>query len=69
MNVVDTSAFITYPRLISHVEGKVYIPLTVIKQLDGLKSNSDINLSKRARHASLFIQRAIAEKKVSILTQ
>ena len=69
LNVVDTSAFITYPRLISHIEGQVFVPLTVIKQLDGLKNNSNINLSKRARQASFSIERAIAEKKVGILIQ
>ena len=68
LNVIDTSAFITYPRLISHIEGQVLVPLTVIKQLDGLKNNSDSVICKRARQASLFIERAIAEKKVAILT-
>ena len=67
-SVVDTSAFITYPDLISHVRAQAYIPLTVIKQLDGLKNNSNGGVSKRARQASFFIERAIAEKKVAILT-
>ena len=69
LNVIDTSAFITYPRLINHVEGQVFVPLTVIKQLDGLKNNPDIKLSTQARHASFFIERAIQEKKVALLTQ
>ena len=69
LNVIDTSAFITYPRLISHIEGQVFVPLSVIKQLDGLKNNSDINLSAKARHASFFIEEAIKENRVTLLTQ
>ena len=69
LTVLDTSAFISYPGLISHVRGQVFVPLTVIKQLDGLKNNEDNVVSKRARHASFFIEKAIKEKKVAILTQ
>lgn len=69
LNVIDTSAFITYPSLISHVEGQVFVPLSVIKQLDGLKNNSDTNVSKQARSASFFIEKAIKENKVALLTQ
>lgn len=69
LNVVDTSAFITYPSLISHIEGQVFVPLSVIKQLDGLKNNSDTNVSKQARSASFFIEKAIKENKVALLTQ
>lgn len=67
--VVDTSALMEHPDIVDRVPGAVFIPLTVIKQLDGLKNNSDINVSKQARSASFFIERAIKEKRVAVLTK
>lgn len=67
--VLDTSALMEHPDIVDRVPGAVFIPLTVIKQLDGLKNNSDINVSKQARSASFFIERAIKGKRVAILTK
>lgn len=67
--VVDTSALMDNPDIVDRVPGAVFIPLTVIKQLDGLKNNSDLDVSKQARSASFFIERAIKERRVAILTE
>lgn len=67
--VVDTSALIEIPDVIQRVDpATVFVPLTVIKQLDGLKNNPDIERSKKARSASFFIDEGMKNGNVTVLT-
>ncbi len=67
--VVDTSAMIGRPDVINLIDGQVFVPLTVIKQLDGLKNSEAAEKRKNARRASNFIEAGIKEKKISVLTK
>lgn len=53
--VLDTTAIIDNPMIIKKLNGKVIIPLTVIKQLDYLKNSDDEKKAKRSRWASRII--------------
>jgi len=67
--VVDTSALIEIPDVIQRVDpAMVFVPLTVIKQLDALKNNPDIERSKKARSASFFIDEGMKNGNVTVLT-
>ena len=66
---MDTSALIEIPDVIQRVDpATVFVPLTVIKQLDGLKNNPDIERSKKARSASFFIDEGMKNGNVTVLT-
>jgi len=67
--VVDTSAMIGRPDVINLIDGQVFVPLTVIKQLDGLKNSEAAEKRKNVRRASNFIEAGIKEKKISVLTK
>jgi len=57
------------PDVINLIDGQVFVPLTVIKQLDGLKNSEAAEERKNARRASNFIEAGIKEKKISVLTK
>lgn len=68
--VVDTSALIELPDVINRIDpATVFVPLTVIKQLDGLKTNPNTERSTKARSASFFIEEGIKSGRVTVLTQ
>jgi cell division protein FtsX len=67
--VVDTSALMDIPDVMNRIYGKFYVPLTVIKQLDGLKNIKDEERSKMARRASYFIENGPQVNAVTILTE
>lgn len=66
MIVVDTSALIERPDVVCSLPGQVFIPLTVIKQLDGLKNSDKDDVRKKARQASQYIEAGIKEMKISV---
>jgi len=67
--VLDTSVLIDNPGIISDLakENKVVIPLTVIRQLDGLKNSENEEKAEKARKASRVILKAQEENKVEVL--
>ena len=68
--VIDTSAVIENPDVVTRVRNaSVCIPLTVIKQLDGLKKSSDQARSEKARKASFLIEEGIKANHITILTE
>lgn len=67
--VVDTSAMMDRPNDILRLKASIFVPLTVIKQLDGLKNSPDPDKSLKARRASYTIEDGIKAKKVVILTK
>ena len=67
--VVDTSAMMDLPNDIVRLKASIFVPLTVIKQLDGLKNSPDPDKSLKARRASSIIEEGIKSKKVVILTK
>lgn len=67
--VVDTSAMMDRPNDILRLKASIFVPLTVIKQLDGLKNSPDPDKSLKARRVSYAIEDGIKAKKVVILTR
>lgn len=65
--VVDTSALMELPQVFSLLDGIFLVPLTVIKQLDRLKLNQDVNKSKFARQASYAIEKGIKAGYIQVL--
>ncbi len=62
--VVDTSALIKYPDIVDRVPGAVFIPLTVIKQLDGLK-NTPTSMSANRLALRAFLLSGPSRKRES----
>lgn len=48
--IIDTNVFISNPDVLSNLEGKIFIPLSVIRELDNLKLKEG-DLGERARHS------------------
>jgi uncharacterized protein YacL len=67
--VMDTSTLMEYPFMLKVANGKVYVPLTVIKQLDGLKNSTDFEKSRKAREASFYVEEGTKSNEISVLIQ
>ena len=64
--VLDTSALLEDPGIVNILNGEVFIPASVIRQLDYLKNNSDIDRAMASRKASREIEKAISNNRTTI---
>ncbi|MCX5814860.1 MAG: PIN domain-containing protein [Proteobacteria bacterium] len=67
--VLDTSALINYPDIISTIKGhNVVIPGAVIRQLDYLKNSNDESVAWCSRRASQSIEKYQRKNRVTIMS-
>jgi rRNA maturation endonuclease Nob1 len=65
--VLDTTVLMDNAEIIEHLkDSRIVIPLTVIKQLDGLKKSEDKDKAEKSRKASRIILEAQRENKVEV---
>lgn len=57
--IVDSNILIDYPQIVENSEDELIIPLCVLRELDGLKKNTNIDLACNARRAAIYISRNI----------
>lgn len=63
--IIDTSALIENPGIISKLKGKIFLPEKVMRELDGLKKSADKNVNYNARKASQDIEKNINRIKIA----
>ncbi|MCX6262839.1 MAG: PIN domain-containing protein [Bacteroidia bacterium] len=65
--ILDTTVLMDNAEIIESLKGsRIVIPLTVIKQLDGLKKSEDKDKAEKSRKASRIILEAQRENKVEV---
>jgi len=67
--VVDTSALMLFPEILKAKMCLFFIPITAVRQLDGLKNSPDPKKNGASRHASRLIEEGQQEGQVFILDQ
>lgn len=67
--MVDTSALMLFPEILKAKMCLFFIPITAVRQLDGLKNNPDPGKKGDSRHASRLIEEGQQEGQVFILDQ
>jgi len=65
--VVDTSALVSYPKVLERKDCIFFVPSMVIRQLDGLKNSDNSITSKASRSASYYIEKAQLNNRVFLL--
>ncbi|MEW6739982.1 MAG: PIN domain-containing protein [Nitrospirota bacterium] len=58
--VLDTTVLIDNPRLVYDLKGLIAVPITVLRQLDGLKKSVNTDVATKARRASRILDEITA---------
>lgn len=53
--LIDTNIAIDYPSLFEDIDKEIYITTSVLRELDGLKKNRNLDLASNARRAAIYI--------------
>ena len=57
--IVDTNVWLDYPQIIEEKDFEIFVPTSVLKELDGLKKSNNSETAFNARRAAIYLSRHI----------